>query len=331
MIGYSILYMTVSLYLQQRRDVARAESPAPPGPQAAAPSPTSPARVPRWVVFTELDGALLDPATFRYDASREALDRLKKDGVPLVICSGKTRAEIEYLRRDIGNTDPFIVENGGAVYIPVGYFNASPAPPVKRNGYDVLEYGVPYARLRGALRTIESAVELKLTGFGDMTIDEIVRHTGLEQPDAERARQREYDEPFVLNGGAAATPETLAQIRDAAAEVGLTVVSGERFLHLTGGTDKGRACRTLIDLFRKQYGSGLQTAAVGSSSTDIAMLEVADRPFLVARSDGPPGKGLSRLERLTRLSGVGPAGWAEGINQLLDESSGPAKQAATSS
>jgi mannosyl-3-phosphoglycerate phosphatase len=148
-----------------------------------------------------------------------------------------------------------------------------------------------------------------------------VRHTGLEQPGAERARQREYDEPFVVNGGAAVAPETLAQIREAAAELGLTVVAGLRFLHLTGGTDKGRACRALIDLFRKQHGSGLRTAAFGSTSTDIAMLKAADRPFLVARSDGPPGKTLLRLDRLTPLSGVGPAGWAEGINRLLDEAS----------
>ncbi|MEW6681454.1 MAG: cation:proton antiporter [Nitrospirota bacterium] len=320
MIGFSILHMTVSLYLQQRRDTARAEAPAPPSFEDAAQSPAPP-QAPRWAVFTELDGALLDPTTFRFDESRPALDRLQKEGVPLVICSGKTRAEIEYLRREIGNRDPFIVESGGAVYIPEGYFPALPAPPAKRNGYDVLEYGVPYTRLREALRTIESAVDLKLTGFGDMTIEEIVRHTGLEQPGAERARQREYDEPFVLNGGVPVTPETLGQIRDAAAELGLTVVAGVRFLHLTGGTDKGRACRALIELFRKQCGSGFRTAAFGSTSTDIAMLKAVDRPFLVARSDGPPGKGLLRLERLTHLPGAGPSGWAEGINRLLNEAS----------
>ena len=320
MIGFSILYMTGSLYLQQRRESARAEVPEPSAVEETLREDTPPP-VPRWVVFTELDGTLLEPPTFRYDEARQALDRLQKEGVPLVICTGKTRAETEHFRREMSNRDPFIVENGGAVYIPEGYFKTPPAGSITRHAYHVLEYGVPYARLREALRTIESAVELKLTGFGDMTIDEIVRRTGLEQPDAERARQREYDEPFVSNGGAAVTPETLAQIREAAAQLGLTVFAGERFLHLTGGTDKGRACRVLIDLFRKHYGSGLQTAAFGSTSNEIAMLEVVDRPFLVARSEGTPNKSLSRLDRLTRLSGVGPIGWAEGTNRILDEAS----------
>jgi hypothetical protein len=76
-----------------------------------------------------------------------------------------------------------------------------------------------------------------------------------------------------------------------------------------------------IEMFQEQYDSGFQTAAFGNTSSDITMFEAADRPFLVARSDRSPSKGLSRLERLTRLSEVGPAGWAEGINRLLDESS----------
>jgi mannosyl-3-phosphoglycerate phosphatase len=271
------------------------------------------------VVFTELDGALLDPATFRYDESRAALDRLQKEGVPLVICSGKTRAEIEYLRRDIGNTDPFIVENGGAVYIPTKYFAAPAVGSVARNGYDVLEFGVPYARLRDALRTIEGDLNLKLTGFGDMTIDEIVRLTGLAQPDAERARQRAYDEPFVIAQGAEVTPDVLARIREAASQMGLTILVGERFLHLAGGTDKGRACRVLIEQFRREHGSAFQAVAFGSAPSDVPMLAAVDRPFLVARPEGLTSRPLSRLDHLARLSGIGPAGFAEGIALLFEE------------
>ena len=81
MIGFSILYMTVSLYLQQRRDTVRAEAPAPPPLQDAAQSPAPP-RAPRWAVFTELDGALLDPTTFRYDESRQALDPSRRTACP---------------------------------------------------------------------------------------------------------------------------------------------------------------------------------------------------------------------------------------------------------
>jgi cell volume regulation protein A len=317
-IGFSILYMTVSLSLQRRREAIRAKAPGDLAVQATL-KPGPPPVAPRWVVFTEMDGALLDAVTFRYDAARPALGRIEKEGVPLVICTGKTRAETEHLRRELENRDPFIIENGGAVYIPKDYFSTLAVGSVTRNGYDVVEYAVPYARLREALRTIEAQVERKLTGFGDMTIDEIMRLTGLAQPDAERARQRAYDEPFVVSGSAEVTPDVLGQIREAAAQMGLTILAGERFLHLAGGTDKGRACRLLIEQFRNEHGPTLKTAAFGSTPSDAAILTAVDRPFLVARPDGLPSKPFSRLDGLTRLVGVGPTGFAEGIDLLLQD------------
>ena len=74
------------------------------------------------VVFSDLDGTLLDHDTYSFDAARPALERLRVDGVPLILCTSKTRAEIAPLRRALGNTHPFISENGGAVFIPAGYF-----------------------------------------------------------------------------------------------------------------------------------------------------------------------------------------------------------------
>ena len=43
------------------------------------------------------------------------LDALRRAGVPLVLCSSKTRAEMEPLAAAIGATGPLVVENGGAI------------------------------------------------------------------------------------------------------------------------------------------------------------------------------------------------------------------------
>jgi hypothetical protein len=42
--------------------------------------------------------------------------------VPVILVSNKTRVEIEFCRKRMELTDPFIVENGGAIFIPKGYF-----------------------------------------------------------------------------------------------------------------------------------------------------------------------------------------------------------------
>jgi len=269
--------------------------------------------LPGLVLFTDLDGSLLDADTYRYDAARPALDRLRAHAIPLVICTSKTRAEVECLRKELGNKDPFIVESGGALYVPDGYFKAPMPGSRRRDGCRVIELGVPYPRLREAFRLIKRTVGVDLVGFGDMRVGEIARVTGLAQRDAGRARQREYDEPFLIKGA----PMSLESIRQAAQQLGLAVIPGGRFFHLVGCTDKGKACRLLIELYRKEWGP-VSTAGIGDSLNDLPMLAIVDRPFLVERPEGGYAEGVA-LKSLMRLPGVGPTGWNEGVNRLLRE------------
>ena len=274
---------------------------------APAPAPALRGRV----VFTDLDGTLLDAETYRYDAARTALDRLSEHAIPLIICTSKTRAEVEPLRIKLKNHDPFIVENGGALYIPEGYFKVPLPGSSSRDGYRVIEMGVSYPRLRKALRRIEEQVDVSLVGFADMTMEDIAKVTGLAPRDVERARQREYDEPFLIKN----SPMALQGIREAAQRLGLTVISNGRFFHLVGGTDKGRACRVLIDCYRKERGA-VSTAGIGDSPSDMPMLKVVDWPFLVERPGGGHAEGFE-VEGLIRVQGIGPAGWAEAVKKLL--------------
>lgn len=264
------------------------------------------------VLFTDLDGTLLDPDTYGYEDAKPALDLIKSRNVPMVFCTSKTRAEVEPLRQELDNHDPFIVENGGAIFIPEGYFT-EPLPEAKsREGYQVLEFGVPYAQLRDALRKMESKLGIRLVGFGDMTTADIIAITGLNPLDAERAKQREYDEPFMLND-----LSKVFELRHEAAQLGLMIVVAGRFGHLVGGTHKGQACRVLIDLYRKQF-KNVTTAAIGNSLNDLPMLERVDYPFLVELRGGGHQEGIS-FKGLTFLKGTGPRGWAKGVMQLLHE------------
>ena len=47
------------------------------------------------IVFTDLDGTLLHPRTYSFEAAMPALKLIKEKDVPLILCSSKTRAEIE--------------------------------------------------------------------------------------------------------------------------------------------------------------------------------------------------------------------------------------------
>src|SRR4030042_1984828 len=114
--------------------------------------------------FTALAGALLDHATCAFEPARPALEALAAAGIPLILCTSKTRAETERWRRALGNAHPFIVENGGAVFIPEGYFAFDAGFDRREGGYGILELGRPYAELRRALDAIRKATGLPFCG-----------------------------------------------------------------------------------------------------------------------------------------------------------------------
>ena len=77
---------------------------------------------PQLVLFTDLDGTLLDHDTYTAEPALPALDIISRRHIPLVVCTSKTAAEIQKLRDSIGNSDPFISENGGGIFVPENYF-----------------------------------------------------------------------------------------------------------------------------------------------------------------------------------------------------------------
>ena len=75
------------------------------------------------IVFTDLDGTLLDHVTYSFCEAEDALELLREKEVPLILCSSKSSDEIKVYRRKLSNNEPFISENGGAIFIPEGYGN----------------------------------------------------------------------------------------------------------------------------------------------------------------------------------------------------------------
>lgn len=275
------------------------------------------------MVLTDLDGSLLDAATYSFEPAREALAALRDRHIPLILVSSKTRAEMEAIRLRLDNAHPFVVENGGALYVPA-WLGACPIEgATRRDGYRVIELGTPYPVLREALNDIRQTLRSGIRGFGDMSVGEIAERTGLSHAEAVLAKQREYDEPFVLEGiedqaGAAHELRRLAEAR------GLRCTRGGRFFHLTGNNDKGLACRRLIDGYRRhvqEVGGSLMTIAIGDSDNDLSMLALADRSVLVQKPDGayePDVRFSTRLPNLILAPGIGPVGWNRTLLALLE-------------
>lgn len=267
------------------------------------------------VIFTDLDGTLLDAVDYTFTAALPALELVRSMGVPLVLCSSKTRTEIEHYRRLLGNMHPFISENGGGIFVPRSYFSAaggiSGLPVTAAEGYDVIRLGAPYADLRATLSELRTE-GYNVRGFGDMTAEEISTLSGLNIEEARMSKQRDFDEPFIHDGSL----EETRRLLDAILQRGYRYTKG-RFFHILGASDKGKAVRCLIEMYRADFGD-MRTAALGDSLNDVPMLEEVDHPFLVQKPDGSYDPSIAS-RRFTQVAGAGPAGWNLAVTRLLLE------------
>lgn len=266
----------------------------------------------RILVISDLDGTLLD-GSYSFAAAEPALRLLAEHAIPLILCSSKTRAELEYYRVRLDNHHPFISENGGGIFIPDGYFPPGALPPrptpVATGNCQLLPLGTPYPRLRQCLRQLRHE-GFDLTGFGDLDVATITRLTGLPPEQARLALARDFDEPFLFSGSA----EEEARLHERVRRDNLHLTCG-RLWHLLGNSDKGRAVALLLDCYRAD-GTELLTIGLGDQRNDFPLLEQVDVPVLIRQPEGGYAQGCAARD-LRYSSAVGPAGWDEMVRQLV--------------
>ncbi len=251
---------------------------------------------PTHIVFTDLDGTLLDHDSYSHAAALPAIEGLKARGVPVVLASSKTAAEIAPLRAELGlGHCPAIVENGAGV-LPAG---AAPDGAA-----------ADYARLRTVLNEVPGDLRAQFRGFGDWSDAQVAEKTGLPLAQARLARQRAYSEPGLWLGDAAGKAAFLAAL----AERGVHAKQGGRYLTLSFGGTKADRMAEITALFGAPV-----VIALGDAPNDIEMLQVADIGVVIANPHGAPlpelrGEAAGRILRSTKF---GPEGWNEMIRRIV--------------
>lgn len=259
------------------------------------------------VVFSDLDGTLLDESSYSFKDALPAVRLLQLRAIPLVLCSSKTRAEIESCRLSLHNRHPFISENGGGIFIPPGYFSA-PFEAATIGGYQAIILGSPYAEIRSRFVALRERLGIAVRGFGDMTAAEVAKLTGLSVEQATLARQRDFDEAFVFDGD---PDERFLQAIEAA---GLNWTQG-RIFHILGKHDKGHAVKILQSLYTRELGT-IASIGLGDGFNDLPLLAAVDQAVLVRRQNGSFDPRMA-IPGLVKTEHPGPSGWNEALFRLL--------------
>lgn len=277
------------------------------------------------VVFTDIDGTLIDMNTAEFGKNTKVLiSSLKEKNIPLILASAKTWLEQNKIREDLGLFDPFIVENGGAIVIPKGYFVDSALKDIQYSSRQT-EERVKKVRngnqiMRKDMRIIDDAESKHDDGRTKTPLTSTtVTVIELGKPvDNIIAKLSAIRKKYTINykgvadvsveelSNIASMPleqakrmadrrygETILQIerKDVARLIkyandeGMRVIHGGRFFDVTIGNDKGKAVEILRNLFKNKFHDDVTFFGIGDSTNDVSMLTLMDVPILVQKPD----------------------------------------------
>jgi mannosyl-3-phosphoglycerate phosphatase len=269
----------------------------------------------RLVVMTDVDGCLIDHATYAHAAAEPAIAQLKAAGVPMVLCSSKTRAELERLQEELGLKAPFVAENGGALYVPAGAFPFAIPGATEAAGYEVLEFGRRHQEVLTILLGTAARLSIEVVTFSGMSVQAVAEDCGLSLAQARLAKLRDFDEPYRM---VVRDPAARTRLLRALRRAGLRCSSGGRYDHVVAGTDKGAPVGAIRRLYSQVFGP-VAIVGLGDSLNDLDLLNAVDIPIVVRNSASRTSELLMReLRGATVTRDEGPAGWGEAVTKLLD-------------
>ncbi|MEW6998738.1 HAD-IIB family hydrolase [Colwelliaceae bacterium BS250] len=266
------------------------------------------------VIFSDLDGTLLEHFTYQSTAVDQILKKLNKANVPVILNTSKTFAELEIIHLKLSLNTPFIIENGAAIYIPINTFTKQPEDTVVIGNYWVKSFSLPRKHWLTLLSNNTQEFSQYYQGFSTLSESALCEITGLNVDEAKRAKQRQYAEPIHW----LADDITKKAFIEKLVNLGANVVQGGRFIHVGDYCDKGQALIWLAERYREHFTNDLiSTIALGDGENDNAMLEAADVAVQI-RSPVHDFPTLYRQYKTIQTKLYGPEGWTEAIQKLLD-------------
>ncbi|MGK9174184.1 mannosyl-3-phosphoglycerate phosphatase-related protein [Yokenella regensburgei] len=260
------------------------------------------------LVFSDVDGTLMDNHTGEWQAAAPWLTRLRDQQIPLILCSSKTAAEMVAIQRILGLQGlPFIAENGAVIQLDEHWQDSADYPRIIQ--------GASHDEIFSVLSQLRERDGVKFTALSELDEHALEEVTGLPPAQAGLARLQEASETVIWRD----SDEQLETFNTTLASLGLRFVQGARFWHvLDERAGKDRAVNWLTRQYHHYHNRAFTTLGLGDGPNDAPLLDNVDFAIVV--------KGLNRQgielrddtpSRVYHTTLEGAAGWREGMDHML--------------
>ena len=257
------------------------------------------------LIFTDLDGSLLDRDTFKFDKISKYIKDLISDGTIIIPNSSKTKKEIENFNIALDENLPFIVENGAAIYNLNLIHSSFPEKiSLSREINEIIEIFD---------NKIPSKYKSKCKFIKDLKIDKQSEIFGLPKDKVKLAINREYTIPLIFEGSKIQKTDLFKSVNN----VGLSLQEGGRVINLCDKISKSKAMKNVVKIFKKISKEELVTIGVGDNFNDLEMLKNSDIPCLVFNDKFTMEK--INIDNCLVSKKPAPEGWEEVVKLALDK------------
>ena len=257
------------------------------------------------LIFTDLDGSLLDKKTFKFDVIKDYFKELVRNGIIIIPNSSKTEAELLDFNEQNNLDLSFIAENGSSIHR---------LNKIHQNLPDKIIISRTIDEIRNIYKeNISLDFKNKITNILELEIEKQQKILGLSLDKIKLAIKREHSIPIKFNGTESEKNEFTNILKNS----GLTIQTGGRIMNVCDNVNKSKAMSRALKLIKKQLDDEIITIGVGDNENDIEMIKQTDYPCLVKNENFDSS--LINIDNLIKSDEPSPKGWSDVIKTALQK------------
>ena len=255
------------------------------------------------LIFTDLDGTLLNKKSFYYDEAKELIKNCIRNGVVIIPNSSKTSTELNDFCIEAEILPIYISENGSSIH-GLNILNSK----LKKK---IVLSRTKEQILNCFLKNVEYKFQRKCRFVEDLKTSEQIQILGLPKEKLVKALKRNFSIPMIFNGN----NEEKKCLKNLIKKLDMKVQDGGRVLNLGDDVSKGKAMSFFIKNLSKITNKNYTVIGVGDNENDISMLDKSDYPCIVKNGE----LNINNENNYLFSKNEAPIGWTEVVEKTLNK------------